>query len=153
MPTVVTESAQTKIGELHDKKIRVPTPLPCVVHHYTGQWSNHRFCHLWGMLSLDIWRVDMLNVTNEAKTLPENTMATLRVFFQIEKRHNVFELRAQPDGSLVCDRLRLVILEIDTTERRMGGCFLFTGECPQACVHANSFQITPNSMLNNLEPY
>lgn len=139
--------------------------LPSVVYHYAGQWSNHQFSHLWGMLTLDVWRTDLLDLGDPKKfrhagiATPPNTMATLRVYFQNDRRSsnssgrcNVFELVTQPDGTLANDRLELVIMEVDTLEQRVGGCFLFTNnDCPQMCTHANSFQMTPQSMLCDLE--
>lgn len=140
---------------------------PSVVHHYTGHWSNHCFCHLWGMLTLDVWRTNLLNIdkvnggsVNITETkpsscahlvVPSNAIATLRVYFQTDKRCNVFELVSQPDGSLANDNLKLMIMEVDNTEQRVGGLFVFTGDCPQICMHANSFQATPESMLCDLE--
>jgi len=171
------------------------TGLPVVVHHYVGQWRNHQFDHLWGMLSLDMWHTDLLSpgtqspVSGLGARLPgsgpgtrgelrdapltrslfgEHTMATLRLHYQGSRRCTVFDLGAQPDGTLANEKLCLTVLEVDITERRVGGLFMFMGECPLVCgsrtscvdgrgqyprapAHANSFQMTPDSMLHNLE--
>lgn len=135
---------------------RVSSQWPIIVRHHVGQWCNHRFDHLWGMLSLDMWRADLLSTKSNTTGgtpvhVPAHAIATLRLHFQGDKRCTVFELTAQPDGSLANERLRLVILEANITEQRLGGWFVFTGDCPQACTYANYFQMTPDSMLHNLE--
>jgi hypothetical protein len=124
------------------------------------------------MLSLDMWHANLLQadpldkreafdkrttqpredaVKESHLPIPACAIATLRLHYQGDKRCSVFELTAQPDGSLANDRLRLVIMEANLMEQRLGGWFMFTGECPQVCAYANYFQMTPDSMLHNLE--